>query len=60
MRLVDLGAYSEYSKRKHTTENHLSLEWQLGLKKDRHWKDDDHDVRGDVDDSVCDHVVGFS
>jgi hypothetical protein len=60
MRLVGCGAYSEDAKCKYTTENHLSFEWQLGLKENRHWKDDDHDVRGDVDNSVCDHVVGFS
>jgi hypothetical protein len=58
--LISYGTYSEDSKCKNTTENNLPLEWQLRLKKDRHWKDDDHDVRRDVDNGVCDHVVGFS
>lgn len=55
-----MRTYSKDTKRKDTTENNLSLERQLRLQKDRHRKDDDHDVRRDIDDGVGDHMVGLS
>ena len=52
-----LLTYRECSQSKDSAQYYLSFQWEARLNQQRHWEENNHDIGGDVEDGVGNHVV---
>lgn len=52
-----LPTYCECSQSKDSAQYYLSFQWEARLNQQGHWEENNHDIGGDVEDGVGDHVV---
>jgi len=53
-------AHREGPKRKNASKCQFPFQGELRLEENRHWEEDNHDVSGDVEHRIGDHVIRFS